>query len=168
MLLCSLCLYIGCNNGTNRLIDGISDTYDEVQECVAGEWFPVCAEFWDSRDGNVVCGHSQQNTSNSVRDTAIVTSFGTINDTSFVRRQCEGTEGRLNECQQLSSDPVCNAGSAYVLCHDLPGTYVVIHSNDMVLQCECIVSIIYCLCALYEEHAQCQYLVYDSLHYCSM
>ena len=123
-----MCLYIGCNDGTARLVDGSSDTYQEVQECVAGEWFPVCAEFWDSRDGNVVCGLSQQNTSSSVRDTAIVTSIGTINDTSFVRRQCEGTEGRLNDCQQLSSDPVCSSGRAYVLCHNLPGIHGYRHS----------------------------------------
>ena len=96
--------------------------YRRVQVCVRGRWTAVCADYWNARDGNVVCG--QLESSQQAGYTAVTSeTLDPLMRVSFVSRQCEGNEEGLFDCPERNLS-VCISGMVAVICEPLTGTMI--------------------------------------------
>ena len=48
-------IFIGCNEGDVRLLEGSSELEGQVEICLNNIWGTVCDSGWDSNDARVVC-----------------------------------------------------------------------------------------------------------------
>ena len=118
-------LYIDCEDGMVRLVNGTSDIlYQAVEECVSGRWHPVCADFWNARDGDVTCrqlGSTRQHGYNGA---------STEDNNMLISRQCNGGENMLRNCTRRMRS-ICSSGPVSIRCSPLSGTYA--HNNNIIV-----------------------------------
>ena len=48
-------MYVGCDQGDIRLVDGSTALEGRVEICLHDGWHTVCSRSWDARDAKVVC-----------------------------------------------------------------------------------------------------------------
>ena len=48
-------MYVGCDQGDIRLVDGSTALEGRVEICLRNGWSTVCFQSWDALDAKVVC-----------------------------------------------------------------------------------------------------------------
>jgi len=110
-------LFIGCTEGSIRLVGGTNVYEGRVEVCHNGEWGTVCDDSWSSNDGIVAC---RQLGYSFVR-VDIFTSFGQGTGQIWLDNlSCRGSETRLIDCN-----------------HNGFGIHDCSHSEDAGLVCDC-------------------------------
>ena len=123
-----------CGDGDLRLVDGESSGQGRVEVCFNNTYGSICADFWDERDAEVVCGQLGflRNGQDSLKPHGSITSRvnfhyvgsqpSMFEDTSasvdifLSTLHCDGTEAKLIDCSSSAGTGCNNNELAGVKC----------------------------------------------------